>query len=192
MGVEIEFIEQTHQYLVDGMLVPSVSDLIKFIFPNKYSSIPPHILKAKAEFGTHVHDAIEKYEKCEDVELTLEEEICFSEYLALKEQFDIDPIEQETLVHFEDRYCGRLDMIANVSGVRSLIDIKTTAKLDKESLSWQLSFYNMAYLTQNPKGYFDKYYCIWLPKGKMGQLVEITPKSISELMEVLDRYENNC
>ncbi|WP_407453514.1 PD-(D/E)XK nuclease family protein [Methanobrevibacter sp.] len=187
--MEIEFIEELHMYLVDGVITPSVSDILRFIFPNKYSNIPASILNAKAEFGTHIHEAIEKYENCEDVELTPMEEIVFEQYLDLKERFEIEPIEQETLVHFEDRYCGRLDMIANVSGIRSLIDIKTTAKLDKESLSWQLSFYSMAYLTKNPKGYFDKYYCLWLPKGDLGQLVEITPKPINELLEVLERYE---
>ena len=188
--MEIEFIEDGHLYLVDGVITPSVSDILKFIFPNKYSNIPAHILNAKAEFGTHIHDAIEKYEQCEDVDLTPMEEIVFEQYLDLKEQFEIEPIEQETLVHFEDRFCGRLDMIANVNGVRSLVDIKTTAKLDVEALSWQLSFYKLAYLYMNPKSYFDKMYAIWLPKNDLGRLVEIKPKSISEIMEVLERYEN--
>lgn len=190
--MEIEFIESTHQYIVDGVLTPSVSEILKFIFPNKYSNVPASVLKAKAEFGTHVHEAIEKYENCEDVELTPMEEIVFEQYLELKEKYEIEPIEQETLVHFEDRYCGRLDMIANVNGVRSLVDIKTTAKVDKESLSWQLSMYKFAYLSVNPKGYFEKLYCLWLPKGELGRLIEIEPKSINEILEVLDRYESHC
>lgn len=188
--MEIEFIEQTHQYIVDGILTPSVSDILRFIFPNKYSNIPAHILNAKAEFGQHIHSAIEVYETGEgDIELTPMEEIVFDQYLDLKAQFDIEPIEQETLVHFEDRYCGRLDMIANVSGVLSLIDIKTTSKLDMESLSWQLSMYKFAYLTKNPTSHFEKLYCIWLPKGELGRLVEIQPKSINEIMRMLELYE---
>lgn len=190
--MEIEFIEEIHAYLCDGVLVPSVSDLLKFVFPNKYSNIPTHILNAKAEFGSHVHEAIEKYHQCEDVELTPMEEIVFEQYLELVEQFEIEPIEQEKLVHFEDRYCGTLDMIANISGIRSLVDIKTTAKLDKESLAYQLGFYRLAYISKNPKGDFDKFYCIWLPKGDLGKLVEITPKPVNELLEVLEQYESNC
>lgn len=192
MNYDIEFIEECHMYLCNGIIVPSVSDILKFLFPDKYSSVPSTILQAKSIFGTHIHEAIEKYHQCEDVELTEMEEIVFNEYLDLVEQFEIEPLEQEALVHFEDRYCGTLDMVANVSGIRSLIDIKTTAKLDKESLAYQLGFYRMAYISKNPKGDFNKYFCLWLPKGDVGRLVEITPKPIHELLEVLDRYENNC
>lgn len=189
---DIEFIPESHQYLISGILVPSVSDILKFLFPNKYSNIPAHILQAKSEFGTHIHDAIEKYHQCEDVELTPMEDIVFGQYLELAENYEIEPIEQETLVHFEDRFCGRLDMVAYVGGVRSLIDIKTTSKLDMESLAYQLGYYRLAYVSKNPKGDFDKFYCIWLRKGELGQLVEITPKTVNELFEVLDRYESKC
>ena len=76
-------------------------------------------------------------------------------------------------------------MEANVNGIHSLIDIKTTAELDMEYLSWQLSFYELAYGSK-----FKKLYCLWLPKRGLGKLVEIKRKPKKELLKVLERFYN--
>ena len=188
--MEVEYIDEGHIYLVDGVITPSVSEIIRFIFPNKYQNIPKTILEEKALFGTHVHEAIENHENGKPIDLTEREFLCFEQYLKLKERYQIEVIEQETIVHYQDRFAGRLDMIATVLGLDALVDIKTTAKLDKESLSWQLGCYAMAYeflfgIT------FEKFYCLWLPKGDLGQLVEITPKTKEEILKVLKDYEDS-
>lgn len=182
--MEVEFIEQGHIYLVNGMITPSVSEILRFIFPDKYANIPESILKAKSEFGTHIHEAIEAYEKGEEPILTDMERVTFNQYLKVKAGHHIEPLEMEEIVHYEDRYAGRLDMIAFVDGEVSLIDFKTTSKLDTESLEWQLGMYQLA------KGKkYKKCYCLWLPKKDLGQLVEIEPKTKDDILEVLDRYE---
>lgn len=180
----VTFKEETHQYFIGDREVPSVSEILRFLFPNKYSNIPEWILSAKARFGTRIHEAIECYEEDLYFELNEEEESVFNKYLLLKEENNIEVVEQETMVHFEGRYGGRLDMVANVNGKRSLIDIKTTAKLDVESLAYQLGLYAMAYGEE-----FESYYCIHLPKKDIGRLVEITPKSKKELLRVIEEYE---
>lgn len=184
--MEIEFIEENHLYLADGVIIPSVSELLKFKFPDKYKGIPERILSEKAEFGTNIHKAIENFENGLKTSLTAFEEITFDEYLKIKEKYKLNVIEQEQMICYEGRYAGRLDMIADVNYYRCLIDIKTTAKLDKESLAYQLGFYKLAY--RKP---IEKCYCLWLPKKDLGQLVEIVPKSKKELLEVLKDYENN-
>lgn len=182
--MEVEFIEQTHQYLVGGVLVPSVSEILRFIFPDKYKGVPQRVLEEKALFGTHIHEAIEAYEKGKEPRLTDFERVTFNQYLKLKEEYQIKPITMEEIVHYEDRFAGRLDMTAYVLDEESLIDTKTTAKLDIESLEWQLGMYQLA------KGKkYKKCYCLWLPKKDLGQLVEIDPKTKDDILEVLDRYE---
>lgn len=184
MKYDIEFIEENHIYLVNGIITPSVSDILKFLFPKKYANIPESILKAKSEFGTHIHEAIEAYEKGKEPRLTDMERVTFNQYLKLKEEYQIKPITMEEIVHYEDRFAGRLDMTAYVLDEESLIDTKTTAKLDIESLEWQLGMYQLA------KGKkYKKCYCLWLPKKDLGQLVEIEPKIKDDILEVLDRYE---
>lgn len=188
----LEFIESDHIYLKNGILVKSVTQILQLIFPDKYKNIDKRILNKKAMFGTRGHSIIEhlNLDDTEDVEKTIlgidnkDLEICIREYVRLVKTFKITPLEQEIRVSYKYLYGGTLDMIADVDGKYSLCDIKFTAELDKEYLSWQLGMYALA------KGVkFDKYYCIWLPKGKLGQLVEIIPKTKEEILNKLRELE---
>ena len=71
-------------------------------------------------------------------------------------------------------------MIAIVNDEECLIDIKTTAELDKEYLSWQLSMYELAIGKK-----FKKLYCLWLPKGGLGKLIEIERIEKEEIEKIL-------
>lgn len=181
---DLEFIESIHEYIYQGVIIPSVSELINFIMPNKYKGIPERILKEKAEWGTRIHQAIENYENGLETALTELEQVTFEQYLKVKEKYNLNVLEQEKMICFEGRYAGRLDMVADVNYYRCLIDIKTTAKLDKEALSWQLGMYKIAY----PEP-IEKCYCLWLKKGDLGRLVEIIPKTEKEILKVVEKYE---
>ena len=43
----LEFIEETHTYLLDGKIIPSATQLLKEIFPLKYDNVPINILEKK-------------------------------------------------------------------------------------------------------------------------------------------------
>lgn len=186
----IEFIEEGHIYLMDGVIIPSVSEILHFIFPNKYAGIDKEILNKKAEYGSKIHETIECIEQNKTFpELDSIQEFSISQYKRLKEKYKIEVIDQEQMINFKDKYCGRFDMIANVNDFYSLCDIKTTATLDKEYLSWQLSFYELAFISMYGVSNFDKLYAIWLPKKGYGEVVEIERKSKSELLEKLKEFE---
>lgn len=188
----IEFIEEGHIYLMDGVIIPSVSEILHFIFPNKYAGIDKEILNKKAEYGSKIHETIECIEQNKTFpELDSIQEFSISQYKRLKEKYKIEVIDQEQMINFKDKYCGRFDMIANVNGFYSLCDIKTTATLDKEYLSWQLSFYELAFISMYGVSNFDKLYAIWLPKKGYGEVVEIERKSKSELLEKLKEFEKS-
>lgn len=197
----LEFIEDEHIYLLDGVIIPSVSEILHFIFPDKYKGVPNKILSAKADYGTTIHKAIEKCEsenigvnlnfievinlqELLDMKLNYIQEESFIQYLVLKYRYNIEVLEQEQMIHYENKYAGRFDMIARINGDYCLCDIKTTSILDKEYLSWQLSLYAFA-----KKEKFDKLYAIWLPKEDLGKLVEIERKSDEEILEMLRKYE---
>ena len=186
----VEFIENGHIYLVDGVITPSVSEILNFIFPDKYSNVPKKILNSKAEYGSRVHEAIECLEEGKTLpSLNYLQEVSIEQWEKLKTENKIEVIEQEKMVNYGNHYCGRFDMIANVNGAYSLCDIKTTAKLDKESLSWQLSFYALAHNPDKYETEFEKFYAIWLPKKELGEVVEINKKPKEELLEMLKRFE---
>lgn len=186
----VEYIEESHTYLVDGIIVPSVTQLLQFKFPEKYKGVPESVLNSKAEYGTKVHKLIE----------ILNSENCFKPVIEAVKEFDyiiansleqytkifsnnkIAPISQENIV-YNDRVAGRYDLLAEVNGDISLCDIKTTATLDKDYLSWQLSIYN--YLGKlNVK----KLYAIWLPKKDLGKLVEVEFKTDEEIENLIEEW----
>lgn len=182
--MEVEYIDECHTYLCDGVIIPSVSDLLKFKFPKKYDGIPEYILSTKADFGTAIHKAIEDYERGEEPTLTPLQKVTFGQYLKLKDAFIINPVEIELMIVDEQgRYAGRLDMIADVNYRRCLIDIKTTAKVDEYMLSWQLGLYKLGY-----KKPIEHCYVLWLPKKDLGKLIEILPKSKKECEELIEEY----
>lgn len=176
--MEIEYIDSTHTYLVDGVITPSVTQIIHSLFSCAYENVPKSVLLAKADFGTHVHEAIEKGSS---QGLKPLEYICYEEWLKLKQKHNIDPVEHEVIIAYEDLYAGRLDMIADVNYTRCLLDIKTTAKVETEMLEWQLGMYKLAYeeIYHQPLG---ECYCIWLPKKGMGKLIKINPKKKDEIV----------
>ena len=184
----IEFLEEPHLYLKNGILVKSVTQILQLIFPDKYKGIDKKTLDKKARFGTKGHSIIEHLdvndlEEARNQVLDIENkdlQICIREYLRLVEKYKIKPLEHEKIVSYEYLYCGTLDLIAQVDGIVSLCDIKFTAELDKEYLSWQLGMYALALGKE-----FEKYYCVWLPKKNLGQLVEIIPKTKKEILNKL-------
>ena len=191
----IEFIESQHIYLKDGIVIPSVTQIIHKIMPNKYQGIPQEILTRKAEFGTKGHKIIEilgnkasnleySHQYINDLadsnEINMDMWYRLESYLDLVFERKLKPLEQEKLVSYKYEYAGTLDMIAEIDGIRSLCDVKFTYKLDKEYLSWQLGMYQLAC-----NEIFTKCYCLWLPKNDKAKLVEITPKTKEEILKKL-------
>lgn len=185
----LEFLENEHIYLKKGIILPSVTQILQLIFPDKYKNVDKKILKEKSIFGTQGHSIIEHLDLnntdiVENLNLMgYSEELiqCIEEYINLCETFKIEPLEHEKRVSYEYLYAGTLDLIANVDGIESLCDIKFTYKCDKEYLSWQLGMYALALGKE-----FEKYYCVWLPKNKQGKLVEIVPKTKEEILNKLE------
>ena len=195
--MKVEYLEDSHVYLVEGKIVLSVTQILSTIFPNKYKGIPEFILKNKAIYGSKIHETIEMYEINKQVmqedeaytiaimDLDYIQDASFNQYLKIKKEHQIQVIDQEQIINYKDIYAGRYDMSATVNGKYSLIDIKTTAELDLEYLSWQLSLYDYP----NKKRH-DKLFALWLPKRDLGKLVEIPRKSDKEIEELLERFRN--
>jgi hypothetical protein len=186
----LEFVEEGHLYLYCGMIIPSVSDILKFIFPNKYKDVPDYILQNKAEYGSLVHELVEQLENGKTIEELKQDyefnyivEASLEQHLRLKKEYEIETISQEETVCYKGLYAGRYDSEAMIKRELSLVDRKTTAELDEEYLSWQLSYYELA------KGKrYKKLYVEWLPKKGLGKIVEIKRKSKKELIEMLEKY----
>ena len=146
-GHEVEFIEDGHIYLCDGVIVPSVTQILKMRFGDKYSRVNEATLTAAAEKGTAVHKAIEDY--CKDgTESDLEE---LRNFKFLKKKYDFEVIDNEVPIlllnnkNHKPICAGRFDLQISKNGMMGLADIKRTSTLDKEYLGFQLNIYRLAF-----------------------------------------------
>lgn len=158
---KLEFLEEGHIYIYDGIPIPSVSDIVKFVFPDKYGEVPEHILQEAAKFGTEMHSIVEEYEdhKTRDF-YTITQEILLDDYKKLKKENNLEVVKKEQMIHNKDIYAGRYDQLAKQGDKTVLIDLKFTAELDYEWLQLQLSLYNMVVKA-------DKLGCYHIPRNRI-------------------------
>lgn len=148
-GYTLEFFEDEHLYLVDGVIVPSITQILAYKFGRKYAHVRKDVLERAAKAGTAVHEAIERW-------CTTGEESDLPElrnFKFLQRQYGFEVIKNEVPVILFD-ICrpdnppiaaGRLDLILGMRGLIGLADIKRTSALDKSYLGYQLNIYRIAY-----------------------------------------------
>lgn len=145
-GHTVEYLEESHTYLCDGVILPSITQIMKVKFKNKYAGIDESVLNRAAEKGTRVHEAIENYYK-----LGVEDIICkeLKNMKFLQKQYGFEVIDNEVpIILFKDNdpvACGRLDLVLEKDKQLGLGDIKRTSVLDKEYLAYQLNLYRIGY-----------------------------------------------
>lgn len=142
---EVEYYDDEHMYLVNGVIVPSITQLLKKRFGGKYDGVNSAVLNKAAEEGTKVHKAIELY--CKDGEESDIEELRNFKFLRKKYGFEVLDNEVPIVLFDEGEpiAAGRLDMVLKMGDDIGLADIKRTSVLDKEYVGLQLNLYRLAY-----------------------------------------------
>ena len=186
----VQFIEDSHQYWLGDVQLSGITGILsKHLFPHKYGGVPKHILENAAHRGTLVHDACRDWDMIgsyyisdEDREDDLVVEF-IENYIKLAEKYKFRSIFNEYLVTDGTHYASAIDNVFEIDGKLALGDIKTTYKLDKEYLSWQLSIYK--YLFEAQTGIkVEKLYAIWVRNG--GELIEVQYKGDDKIKALLD------
>lgn len=140
----IEFLEEEHLYLVDGILVPSVTTIIGKFYESPVK-VSQEILQRAGLLGTKMHESIEKYERYGTKSRTKE----FKNYLFLKDKIGFKNIDNELIVLYEENgevlYIGKLDQIIELNNQLGINDFKRVSTFDKEKVSMQLTLYAIAY-----------------------------------------------
>lgn len=145
-GGTLEYFNDTHTYVYEGEILPSITQIMQIKFGNKYQGIDKRTLEKAAMKGTAVHEAIENYEKH-----NIEDKECIElrNYKFLKRKYNFECLDNEVpVVLFLDEVpvgAGRLDLVIKENEEIGLGDIKRTSTLDKEYLAYQLNLYRIAY-----------------------------------------------
>lgn len=143
-GHILEYFDDEHIYLVDGIIVPSITQIMKARFGGKYDGINTEVLKQAADRGTKVHEAIQKLiETGEEEEIA---EVRNFKFLARAYGFGVIRTEIPVILFHQGRpiAAGRFDLELTNGGKTGGADIKTTSSLDREYLALQLNLYRRA------------------------------------------------
>ena len=183
----LKFNEQNHEYTLDGKQLISVTQLLaKHNLSTNYDNVPTKVLKAKAERGTLIHEEIENWIKKKEIGFT-EETYAFAKYIT---SHKIKCEESEYMVN-NDILAGTIDLLLSQKGQKINADIKTTAKLNVESVAWQLSLYLWLLLecdNKTPNENWDGYKAQAYHFDNDGVLsvVDIQLKPVEDIKKLLD------
>ena len=142
-GGVLEFLPETHTYLYDGLMLPSVTQILGVKYRNDYASVPHAVLENASRRGTAVHKAIENYNNSgyDDGSEAVRN------FKFLQKQYGFEVLDSELpIVIFKDDMpiaCGRLDMTMLMDGETGIADIKTVSTLNKEKIAYQLNLYRI-------------------------------------------------
>ena len=180
----LEFDHDTHSYLVDGVLVPSITQILSVRFGGKYDFVRGDVLERAAERGTAIHKAIEDFVKDGKDDASVE----LRGYKFLASRYHFAALESEVpVILSQDKpiAAGRLDLIIKFVSSVAVADIKTTSTLDKEYLAYQLNLYRIAYQQTYHKE-INELYGIHL-RGDKRKLIQI-PINEGKAWEIVEEY----
>lgn len=180
---QIIFDQQAHTYTTpDGVCLQGITWMIeRQLFPDKYSGVPEFVMKRAAERGSFVHEVCELVD---DLGIEHESEEARN-YQKLKESYGLRYEASEYLVSDNEHFASCIDKVYRENDNDfSLGDIKTTYKLDKEYVRWQLSVYAYLFERQNPGCKVVRLFAIWL-RGGIAELVEVERIPDKIILELL-------
>lgn len=188
-GYILEYDDESHTYIADGVIVPSVTQVLNIKFGDKYASVNPSTLNRAAIRGTAIHKAIEDYCKGNKELISVKE---VRNFRFLKKHYNFNVLENETPIVITKEgnpiVAGRLDLVLDINGINALADIKTVSALDKEYLAYQLNLYRIGY-TQSYGAEIKELYGVHLREDKR-KFVKI-PIDEARAWDILERYERS-
>jgi hypothetical protein len=131
LPLSLIFDAATHVYMLDGVVVPSVTGILKASGLIDFSGIPEHILEAARVRGTTVHEAIHFFNEDDlDLEQFGEDFPDYAPYLegwiAFRRQRRFTPIVNECrIASRRHQVAGTLDCLGELDGVGVLLDFAT-------------------------------------------------------------------
>ena len=181
------FDDAAHLYLLDGekLLTGLTSLMAKHSLSPDYSHIPKEVLNAAAEKGSQVHKLLQDYDEGN----ALLNEPLIEEYRNAIRDACLTHIASEYLVSDNEVVATFIDKVydTGIPGVVDLADVKTTLKVHKRALAWQLGANVVLFERQNPGIKVRNVFCIHIDKDerKLKGLVPITPVSAEEVDALL-------
>lgn len=182
----VVFREEDHTYWLGENELSGITSIInRYLFQRKYENVPPAILEKARIRGSEVHEQLEEGFLF-DGQIFGTPRPEFLAYQQLAKDMKLDQTASEYLVScIDEGIASKIDCVLKVDEKTvDLADYKTTYKLDKEYLSWQLSMYRHLFEMQNPGIKVRNLYGIHLrdTKAKLVEVAHIPEFAIQQLI----------
>ena len=173
----------SHTYLMgDKVLIGVTSLMAKHGLSPDYSGIPEATLKKAAAEGTAIHQEIEDYDNGVSVLRTP----LIEEYIDICRENGLIFARNEFLISDDELVASSIDGVYGPENDISLVDYKTTQKVHRRPLAWQLGIYKVLFERQTGRK-VAKCYCLHIDKKErtIKGLVPIEPVSEAEVDALL-------
>lgn len=183
----VQFDEATHTYTLDGVELPSVTHIIRYLAVDKANNADPNMALIARERGSVVHEATVMYDYSGEIPDDFPAE--YAPYLEAYVQFVRDYAPNWILTEYRMAnemlgFAGTLDRFGVIDGYFCILDIKTSYKVDILSLSAQLTAYHDLLLNDKPEKIGDReirHLGLQLMRNGKYRLYECDAKQGSEL-----------
>lgn len=187
---QLLFFDQGHKYTLDGVELPSVSELCRFLSREVYGTVAQYTLDQAAERGTKVHKACEALDVYGKVEVSEDFLPYVNAYLQFRREHDAQwNMVERSIAHQSERYAGTVDRYGTLDGVKALVDLKTTYTVHKRLAIAQLNLYR--WMIEAEGHPVEKQYILHLKKDGY-KLVEIeknddVPRALLTLHRLMEK-----
>lgn len=150
----VELFKEKYGYEVEGVWLPRVTAIISlanglYLLKNRGNFSVRLGLQEAAEWGTITHETVERILKGEDIKVDARIAIGIDAFETWHKEGVMKILDPENhierrVVDMENGYAGTVDLVAQVNGVMSIIDLKTSTGIWRE-FSLQTAAYVNAY-----------------------------------------------
>ena len=164
--------EGQHEYTLDGEVLPSVSEVTRFISREVYGEVTQYILENAADRGTRVHKACEALDEYGAVEADEDILPYLQAYVLFRREHTVKWEKVEYSSYSPSRkYAGTIDRYGVVDGVRCIVDLKTSSSLQKALYGAGQNLYRMMLEEQGMP--VEKLFILHLQKDGSYKIVEL-------------------
>lgn len=157
---QLIFYDENHVYEVDGVKVPSVSEIIRFLSREEYGDINQYTLDNAAQRGTAVHKACYEILRHGDCEVDDNISGYIRAFVLFCREHKAKAIHLEKAFAVDTIYAGTIDFYGEVDGELSIVDYKTASVIKKTLVKAQVNGYRRG--SEHNKLKVDKQYCLQL------------------------------
>jgi hypothetical protein len=139
--------KETHEYRVDGIIKPSVTQIITGMGMVDFGAVPKHHLIEGRNRGREVHSIAESFDKGKLVIESIDPRLVgyFKGWLKFCKDYKPEWLEIEKMYYCKTwDYCMTLDRVGTIGGKTILLDLKTS-EMKVPSHSIQTALYQIGY-----------------------------------------------